>query len=314
MQTKTTSNSPRLGVTLALSILGLVLVVDLGLRVIDQRLSGNLAHIQQIPDIVRGAAATDKPALMVLGNSLTNNGVESAVIEASLPNFAVAKVTPDGSNFWDWQCILKHQVVGEGEGAFKTVVVGYAWHLLSDQTEPNASRLGGLFCRWSDLLQPSELGLSHSSDIGEFITARVLRVYALREILRNRFFKRVIPHYEQYTQAANRAAQAGAPQTADEMRYTYGRVNLLAAQLKAEGTRLIVIAMPVQNDYPIDPELQELAQQGALTIYDYRSVEGINATSFEDAMHLNENGQAILSARLAAMLAADIATDDKAAP
>jgi hypothetical protein len=245
---------------------------------------------------------------------LTNNGVSIVEVGAALPGFAVAKVTPDGSNFWDWQCILKHQVVGEGEGAFKTVVVGYAWHLLSDQTAPNASRLGGLFCRWSDLARPSDLGLSHSSDIGEFIAARALRVYALREILRNRFFKIVIPHYEQYTQAANRAAQAGAPQNADEVQYTYDRLTALAAQLKTKGTRLIVVAMPVQNDYPIDPGLEALAQQGALTIYDYRKVEGIDAASFEDSMHLNKNGQAVLSARLAVMLAADVATGDKAAP
>jgi hypothetical protein len=57
-----------------------------------------------------------------------------------------------------------------------------------------------------------------------------------------------------------------------------------------------------------------LAQQGALTIYDYRKVEGIDAASFEDSMHLNKNGQAVLSARLAVMLAADVATGDKAAP
>jgi hypothetical protein len=314
MQTTTTRNPARLGVILALSILGLVLAVDLGLRAIDQRLSGNLAHVQEIPALIAMGGKGTQPAMLVLGNSLTNNGIAQEGLTSALPTLTIVKVTPDGSNVWDWQCILRHEVLASERVKFDTVVIGYAWHLLSDQTAPNASRLGGLFCRWSDLLSPSELGLSHSSDIGEFIAARAVRMYALREILRNRFLQRVIPNYEQYTQAANRAAQAGAPSDEVEVQYSYSNLAALTAQLKAEGTRLIVIAMPVLNDYPIDPGLQALAQQGALTIYDYRKVEGIDAASFEDSMHLNTNGQAVLTARLVAMLAADIATAAKAAP
>jgi hypothetical protein len=314
MLNKAESDSRRTKAMLVVALVALIIGGDVVLRSIDQRLSGNLAHIQEIPEIIRRIGSDDS-ALLVIGNSLTNNGVASAGVATALPNFQIGKVTPDGSNFWDWNCILKHQIVASDDVRFRAIVMGYAWHLLSDQTQPNASRLGGLFCQWSDLLQPSEMGLSHSSDIGEFIAARALRMYALREILRNRFFQRVIPSYEQYTQAANRAAQAGAASGDEvEAQYSYAHLAALASQLKAKGARLIVVAMPVQNEYPIDPGLQALAQKGALTIYDYRRVEGIDAASFEDSMHLNKNGQAVLSAQLATKLAADIATDDKAAP
>src|SRR5690606_15241625 len=85
----------------------------------------------------------------------------------------------------------------------------YAWHLLSDQTRVDASRLGSLFCTLPDLAQPQRIGLNSSSDIGEFLAARSLRIYALRETLRNRLLQVIVPYYAEYTQAANRAGGTG---------------------------------------------------------------------------------------------------------
>ncbi len=146
--------------------------------------------------------------MLLLGNSLINNGVAPAVIGAALPDMSIAKVTPDGTGLWDWQCLLDHQVVERREVQYDTVVIGYAWHLLSDQTHNDPSRLGALYCRMSDLKRPSAIGLETSGDIGEFIAADVLRTYALRDTLRNRFFQVVVPNYVQFTQAGN-AARAG---------------------------------------------------------------------------------------------------------
>lgn len=298
-----------------LALLAAVALVDLGLRLAEPRLSGNLAHVAEIPELVAAAGQPPRPSLLLLGNSLTNNGVSPPVINRALPDMTIAKVTPDGTGLWDWQCLLDHQVIERREVQFDTVVIGFAWHLLSDQTRNDPSRLGALYCRMSDLANPRAIGLETSGDIGEFVAANVLRTYALRDTLRNRFFQLAIPNYVQFTQAGN-AARAGAAQHPDEghrapaaePQYTYRTLAGVVDRLKSKGTQVIVVAMPVQSSYEIDPQLRELQASSALTVIDLRKVAGLDRSHYLDQMHLNPAGQQILSKALAAALHLELAS------
>ncbi|MFC4313293.1 hypothetical protein ACFPN2_29710 [Steroidobacter flavus] len=298
------------------ALLAAIALVDIGLRLMESRLSGNLAHIAAIPEIIEAAGKPQRHSLLLLGNSLTHNGVSASVVGGRLPNVSVAKVTPDGTGLWDWQCLLDHQVIERREVQFDTVVIGFAWHLLSDQARHDPSRLGGLYCRMSDLANPRTIGLETGSDIGEFVAAAVLRTYALRDTLRNRFFQLVVPSYETFTQAGN-AARAGvgaqpgdAPHEAGapEVVHTYRTFAELVDRLKSKGTQVIVVAMPVQSDYEIDPALRELETSRGLSVIDLRKVAGLDSSHYLDEMHLNHAGQQILSKVLAADLHAELAS------
>jgi len=292
------------------ALIALIALVDVGLRLTDSRLSGNLAHVEAIPKIIAGAGRPEQTSLLLLGNSLTNNGVAPAVVNAALPNVAVAKVTPDATGLWDWQCLLDHEVIERDDVQFDTVVIGFAWHSLSDEGRVDASRLGALYCNWSDLLRAPGVGLKNSGDIGEFMAAKVLRTYALRDTLRNRFFQMSIPNYVQFTQATN-AARAGAATPSDKPsqqseHHIYETFAGLLGRLKNKGTRVIVVAMPVQEPYELDPELRSLQDRGALELIDLRKLPGIEPTHYLDGIHLNSNGQQILSRALADYLAAEL--------
>lgn len=291
------------------ALLGLIALVDVSLRLTDSRISGNLAHIEAIPEIVAAAGRPEQRSLLVLGNSLTNNGVAPQVVTARLPEVAFAKVTPDGTGLWDWQCLLDHQVIDRADVQFDTIVIGFAWHLLSDQSRADASRLGGLYCELGDLQRAGVIGLQNSGDIGEFMTAKVLRTYALRDTLRNRFFQLSVPHYIQFTQATN-AARAGAAETDERVvqtvQYTYRTFAGLVDRLKIKGTRVIVVAMPLQRDYDIDAELRSLHDRSVLELIDLRKLPGIESAHYLDGMHLNSTGQQILSRALAEDLAAEL--------
>src|SRR5688572_12058261 len=100
------------------ALLASLALVDVGLRLTDGRLSGNLAHVEAIPSIVGEAGRPAQSSLLVLGNSLTNNGVAPEVVNARLPDVAVAKVTPDATGLWDWQCLIDHQVVERDDVQF----------------------------------------------------------------------------------------------------------------------------------------------------------------------------------------------------
>ncbi len=298
------------------ALLAGIALVDLGLRLAEPRLSGNLAHVAEIPQLIAAAGQPQRHSLLLLGNSLTNNGIAPEIVNGAVPDVTIAKVTPDGTGLWDWQCLLDHQVVERREVQFDIIVIGFAWHLLSDQTRNDPSRLGALYCRIGDLANPSGIGLENSGDIGEFMAASLLRTYALRDTLRNRFFKSVVPNYVQFTQAGN-AARAGVANEQDgahhatgepTVDYTYRTLAGMLDRLKSKGTRVIVVAMPVQSAYEIDPELRELEASRALSIVDLRKVAGLDSSHYLDRMHLNHAGQQILSKVLAADLHAELAS------
>ena len=307
MRTTPSTRSGSIELRVVLAVLALLALVDVGLRLMDSRLSGNLAHVEAIPEIVAEAGQPERRSLLVLGNSLTNNGVAPEVVNARLPELTVAKVTPDATGLWDWQCLLDHQVIARDAVQFDTVMIGFAWHLLSDQSRADPSRLGALYCGTGDLRRAATIGLHSSGDIGEFLAAKALRTYALRDILRNRLFAMSVPNYVEFTQAAN-AARAGATDkpVAQAPEYTYRTVAQLVDRLKSEGTRVIVVAMPVQQSYEIDPQLRALHENGALELIDLRKLAGIEPAHYLDGMHLNSTGQQILSRALAEDLAAEL--------
>lgn len=289
-----------------LALLAVLVVVDGSLRLMQRQLSGNLAHTAQIPDLLAHSGSPQDSSLLLLGNSLINDGVAAPVLAEHLPYSQVGKITPDGTGLWDWQCLLEHQLLDRPEVQFDTVVIGFAWQLLSDQTRVDPSRLGASFCRVQDLARPQRIGLRDSADIGEFLTARTLALYAQRETLRNRLLQLIIPHYEEYTQAANRSGAEGGTrqQTID---YTYATFAALVKRLRAEGTRVMVVAMPVLDDYPIDDSLRALAEQGLVDLLDLREVAGLGAEHYRDPLHLNAEGQRLLSAELAQALQVQLA-------
>lgn len=279
-----------------------LLSVEVLARVVTPALSGNLAHVARIPALVSQAAGAAGPAMVVIGNSLTNNGVDADMLAREVPGVHFAKVTPDGTSLWDWQCILRRQLLPQGRDSVRYVVVGTAWHLLSDQTDADPSRLGGLYCGYGDLLHPARTGVSGSADTGEFITARTLRLYALRDTLRNRMFSTLVPHYRRFVSEDNQAA-GGQPARAEANRYTYRVFAELVAALEARGVRVVVIGMPVREQYEIADDLSDLARSGRILLLDYRQTPGIMADSFVDSMHLGPQGSVLLTRRLAADLA-----------
>jgi hypothetical protein len=282
---------------LAAALFATFIALDLGLRATDDRLSGNLAHIGEIPSLVADLGSKGSGhATLLLGNSLTNNGVDAAML--SQP---VGKVTPDGSSFWDWKCIAEKQLLDHPERKVSRVVLGTAWHLASDETRADPSRLGALFCSMGDIAHPAAVGISTPGDIGEFIAARGSHIYALRDTLRNRALDKFIPGYKRFASEQNAAGRTDdkAPAEAAKHEVPYENLAALARSLKTRGTSLVVVLMPVKQTYEADPALLALAARGDLRLIDYRHLPGIEPGHFIDEMHLGADGRRVLTAQLA---------------
>jgi hypothetical protein len=289
-------------------VLALLVSLEFGLRLIGERLSGNLATVARIPEVMTQAGHPQERTLLLLGNSLVGTGVDPSVLKAALPQFSIAKVSPDGTGLWDWRCLLEHQVLERADVQFDMIVVGFAWHLLSDQTRSDPSRLGSLYCGLQDLATPRDIGLDSIGDEAEFLLAHTLRVYAMRETVRNRLMSTFVPHYQKFTQTAN-GSRAKSEGTSPELpTSTYTHFESLLAQLRAKGARVVIVAMPVPSGYELDPPLLRLAEKHEIDLIDLRHVRGIGPGSYTDSMHLNGKGQRVVSRVLADALGSEIKT------
>lgn len=299
---------PRRGEFLTVvAVLATILFSDVALRAVEDRLSGNIAHINEIDELAADYKAGDPESILFMGNSLTNNGVNAEITRKLLNENGHAvttmnKIVPDATTIWSWACIADNQFLNR-DVLPATVVLGFGWNQLSDQSRILPTRLGAFFCSTGDLLSISEHKRLTSAEIGEFLTARTLRTYAHRETVRNRVLSLLVPHYQQMTQENNRrlrnAADSAGPQV-----FSYTVLQDLIADLSKQGTKLIIMAMPVRDlPYEIDAGLARLLREEQVPVLDYRHLNGIDEASFLDDMHLDPNGATVLTTRMAHDLA-----------
>src|SRR5690606_4250107 len=104
---------PRLDRRVLLLVFAALLVVELGVRVIEPRLSLDIRHIQAIPDIVSDVHESAGPSVVFFGNSLTRAGVDlgvmaSGLAPAGVERGGVAAVYPDDTTILDWIYVYEH--------------------------------------------------------------------------------------------------------------------------------------------------------------------------------------------------------------
>ncbi len=298
--------------TLLLVLLAIVLS-EAFLRSAENYLSGNIAHINEISALVADYQPEPGPSFVFLGNSLTNYGVDlplldRLIVENGLRIGDSTKLVPDSTTIWSWSCVIENQFFNNDIDP-GTVVLGFGWNQLSDQSRILPTRLGAFFCSSSDLLTIRQHRDLSSAEAGEFLAAKSLRAYAHRETVRNRVLSALIPDYQSTTQSINRQ-QRNRPDNA-ELEFTYSVLTSLINSLKEKNSKLVVVALPVRdNPYEVDGALVQLLESHDIPLFDYTNLEQIEYGSFLDDMHLSPQGSVILSTRLAKDLAAILSSPD----
>ena len=286
------------------TLLFVLLAVVLGealLRSAENMLSGNIAHINEIPHLVEDYDSSRNTSFIFLGNSLTNNAIDLPLVNEQLQLNGVlvgnsAKLVPDATTIWSWYCVLDNQFLDKGVEP-GVVVLGFGWNQLSDQSRLSPTQLGAFFCSTRDLLTINRNRTLSSAEAGEFLTASALRTYTHRQTIRNGALSTIIPHYQSTTQSIN--AQQRDRQDSAEPVFSYSILSSLIDALKDNNSRLIVVAIPVRDDpYEIEQGLLTVLKNREIPLLDYTNLHQIDSSSFLDDMHLKPNGAAVLSARL----------------
>lgn len=293
--------------------LGVLIAGEAIFRIVETRLSGNIDHMIHAPAILHqfasGSDGGHSEKILVMGNSLTHNGVDTELLKSEWSaarggDVEVFRYTPDGTFSWDWYCMTS--ILRQMENPeIDHVVLGFAWHLLADQRQPEPSRLGGYLCPTSEISALYRFGMRDSAELGEFLMAKGFHLYASRDAVRHGILSRLVPDYEEVTQEllGTTGRDAGKESTEHSGQVlTYRIFRKLIENLKVSGARITLVAMPETNPYTVDPEVLFLANDLGVEFLDYRLLPNITPDSFKDPIHLNRDGAGILTRKLSSDL------------
>ena len=75
-------NHTRRETRVILSIVCVLLLIECSMRLVEKHLSGSIEHILSIPEIIRQLDNNEVDSKIIfLGNSLTNNAIDSEIVE-----------------------------------------------------------------------------------------------------------------------------------------------------------------------------------------------------------------------------------------
>ncbi len=289
----------------------LVLLVLAGCEVVmrsrEQSLSVDLKHIREIPAISQELVEGDGTKVLFLGNSLTRNGVDTAVLKKELLGKGVGpvrieRVFPDATNIKDWRYVFKHDFVDTGRLPDFLIICFATAHLQDDQYL-QINQLARYFSSPRDIPQIFSEDVRDFDSQVEFILSALSASFTNRTRVRTRVLDALIPHYRESAQHINDSLKAAADKRRDHAQPTYQRLEQLMALARANGVRIVFVAMPQEKPYTLDPRLKKTVEDAGMTLVDCRAVEGLDQKSYLDEAHLNSAGANIFSRFLADQLA-----------
>ena len=293
---------------LFISIVCVLIVLEIGVRVMSAELSSNIKHISDIPGIASDMSSSAKDideTILVMGNSLIGNAVNIKQLNKNMSQgdsevVAAYKVVPDATALWDWYCITKNNFT-DSQGSPDTVVIGFAWGQLDDREEAHPSRLAAYFCAVHDVVDLYQLGMSHSSDILEYLVASISRLYALREVIHKRILDRLIYKYRSNARYTNAVARVGSQPVASDTapRNNYLLLVKYLEMLSENNIKPVFVAMPVIQDYKLDSKIIDLIESNGGVFYDLRYMHGITRDMYIDPIHLGVDGSELFTMGLA---------------
>ncbi len=292
----------------------LLLLLDLGFSAIAPRLSGNLEHISLLPSLIKKANSSPGPKIIFLGNSLIGNGVSQEQVRKELKSrfpqtdLGIAKLVPDGTGVWDWFCVFNDQVLPRVKDETE-LVIGFAWNQLSDVERLSSKRLGGHFCEFGRLEELVSLGLTPIEGRIDFVLAKFSSIFRNQELLRKRILDLVIPFYRDETRNMNSRMSssrlapsegvASAERISVDLSYTV--LDSILAKADKAGVRITIVAMPILEEYQLDPKLI-LLLESRVRFLDFRNLDGLEESHFLDPIHLNAEGAKIFSQAISTQL------------
>lgn len=304
-----------------LGVLALLLMgVEFGLQLVENRLSIDIQHLQSfghIASAVRPAAEASQAAigrgtssspsqLLFLGNSMTRYGLNANEFSTALEQRTgsrpdVVALHPDNSRISEWSWLFRN-FISERRRAPDLLIVGFARNQLSDAPSKTPDRIARFYgCGLDDVSRLSREDVRGVEDWSSFLLARYSATYANRERVERRILGTLIPAYQETSNLLNDRTMPQELQQADAAA-TYHRLTDLVQLAQADRVEVVLVALPTQEGYELDGELIQLAREQHITLMDCRNVPGVTADMIPDGLHLTPEGAVHYSRFLATWL------------
>jgi hypothetical protein len=282
------------------------------MRVMEESLSVDVRHIREIPRIAQALAEKERPRVLFLGNSLTRNAVDEAILTTEIGNLgvrplSVAKVVPDASGISIWYYEFKKSFIDANRKPDVVVVHFGARHLRDGDRRQVAPNLGGYHAALRDLPEVFGDEVRIFGDRLEFLLSMGSTAFANRTRVAPRILDLLIPYYRPNTERINAAIRQSARRTEPPLP-TYQRLERFLKLAADHDVTVIAVAIPLANRYDLDPQIQATIESFGMIFIDNREVQGMTASSYSDGYHMNEQGKDIYSRHLAWNLAGPLKT------
>lgn len=282
-------------------LLLMLMVLEFGARLFETRLSKDVQHLRELPQQAEHIREAPNSALkvLVLGNSLARCGIDVAVLSTGLREHTkrevvVAEMHPDGSRIEEWTYGYRRYF--QASGAMPDVVLLTTGKLhLCDQMR-SINGMGAFYVGSGDVW---EFGLNRLSGIDEtavFLTARISTLFAHRARVQPLVMYNLVPGYAETAQEINRgmSVDRGAV-SMPERSISCDVFKHFVTGLRNQGTRLLVVSVPMPETYELPPLVRQTVMQGGAGLLEFGSTMKMAPARFPDDYHLDAEGAILLT-------------------
>ena len=288
-----------------------VLRVEAGFRVAGHRLSGDVAHLDRMAEIVETLDRAPGVEVLFVGNSLIGEGLDPEALAAALSDsiqapVGVEVIRPDGSTPLEWYYLLDRYVFDTGRLPDLLVVPFGPGHLFDREGREAVLRLAAHHVATDEIPELLADDLPGFEARSQFALARLSRAFALRDRVQPRVLDLLIPDYRELAPLILRAGEgaggeiaggdaggsgAARARTLDEMRRLQRRAD-------AAGVPVLYLAMPESRQWEISPEVRALVAGRTPALLDFRAALALPPERFYDGQHMDANGRERFTQRL----------------
>jgi hypothetical protein len=282
------------------ALLAALLGLEVAARVFETRLSKDVAHLRSLPAQAARlrAAPADHFKVLILGNSLARAGLDRQILrmglEAKLGRPVVlAAMHPDGSRIEEWQYGYRRYFEQTGARPDLVLLCTGRAHLLDGLRDLDS--VAAFHVSWRDLpgfVREQHLGVDA---ICQVAAARASRLFAHRRRVQPLLFYHWMPRYEPTVNLIQADGQGKARRSAASEDSARAFLGLLQT-CRATGTRVLLLPVPLPEDYALPDVVAEAAQAGGAVVLG--PPLRLAGRHFPDGYHLNAEGAAVWTAAL----------------
>ncbi len=241
----------------------------------------------------------DKPSIAFVGNSITERGVDPAVIANDL-GVRADVFTADDSHLNTWTWIVR-MLFWKQQRTPDVLVITFHAHSLEDGRSIELGRVAHFFTDPSDWSELFDSTVTTLGERAELVASSYWATYAVRDRIRERLLG-LAPGYKQLVTFENKAMKVRESSTPRSP--TWKTLVRFLELARAHHTRVVFVAFPAQVTYYLAPEAVQLIEQAGMKVLDLRVMPELAApTNYDDEIHLSASGRAIFTKRLAKALA-----------